>query len=209
MLRRALLSRATALIAIPAALAATPILTAATAEAAKSDYRQRRSRHRTGLLIKDVEGEADFLEPGRRRKDGKFAGDILVRRFNYRRKLTVDGIIDGDASRRKEEIEIDNQSFSAPADLDGGGRWDDLTLDIGKVRLRGLDLVVDPDAVDLDRIYGPRARDLKKLLEKLAKALDDERRKDYDDIDELIEDINKLLAKFLFVVDAGRHHGWR
>jgi hypothetical protein len=207
-----LLARAGTLVAMPAILAAAPVLTASTAEAAKGDYTRRRNRHRTGLLLKDVKGDADYFNRLNRKRDGSFEGDILVQRFDFYRKLTVAGVIDGEVEierrRGDKSIDINYQLFRTGADLDVGGRHDDLTLDIGKIRLPKLDVVIDPNAVDLDRIWGTNADRLEKLLKKLAEALEDDRHRkpDFRDVDELVDKINKLLAKFLFVVNAGRGH---
>ena len=54
MLRRSILSRGVLLAAAPAFMAASPILAAGGAEAAQASWRDRRRRHRTGLLIEDV-----------------------------------------------------------------------------------------------------------------------------------------------------------
>lgn len=205
------------LAAAPALVAATPLFFA-TAQAA-DDWHRRRDRHRSGLLLKDVEGEAQL---DRWRRDGEFEGDILVQRFGYRRKLAVAGIIDGDAEfdgrRGRFEVDVGPARFFAGADLDLSRRHG-LSLDIGEIDLDTIS--IDPDSVSLDRIYGPAADDLQDLLKQLAEALEDsdhdwwrrdrhERRRHHDDdevdIDELIDAINDLLDKFLFVVDAGRHH---
>jgi hypothetical protein len=211
MIRRALLAAAPALLAVPAAVATIAPAAAAPGDRERHHYRRRRGRHRTGLLLKDVTGDASF---GRRR--GEFEGDALIQELQFRRKLTASGLLDGEADvegrRRDFEITVENESFRRVG-VDLTSRRGRVSLSLGEIEL-GRRLEISLDAVRLKPIIGPFGDRLEKLFEELAEALEDEggyrklqRGRGSDDIEELVDDINKILSRTLHVVDPDRYRG--
>jgi hypothetical protein len=171
-------------------------------------YRRRRG-YRTGLLLKDVTGDASF---GRRA--GEFEGDCLIQGFHYGRVLHASGLLRGEAEidRRRRDFEIDIDDRFRRVGVDLSERRGRVTLDLGEVEVLDLgrrELEVDLDAVRLHDIRGPHGDHLEELLARLAEALADEggyrkaKGRD-DDIEELVEAINRLLARYLFVVEPDR-----
>lgn len=210
MRRRNLLARTAGLVALPAAIAGvatgTGLVSPALAAEDRYRYRGRRGRHRTGLLLKDVEGSASW---GRRY--GDFEGDVLVQQLHYGRVLHVSGRIEGQADlegrRRDFEVDIDNERFRR-AEAVLSERRGRVSLDIGEIELGRLE--IDLDAVRVHRIFGPHGDRLERLLRDLAEALADEggyrkARGGDRDIDELIGAIDLLLSRHLFVVDRDRY----
>lgn len=202
--------RRRALIAAAPAAATFAVLPLAEGAAAAERFRyRRRRRYPTGLLLEDVTGEASF---GRRR--GDFEGDCLITGLHHGRKLHAAGFLSGEADLegRRLDFEIDVHERFRRVALDLSERRGRVSTDLAEIEAGRLD--VDLDAVKLDDIRGPFGRQLERLLEKLAEALEDEdgwrkRGRRDDDVEALVEAINDILAKTLHVVDAGRRHDRR
>jgi hypothetical protein len=209
MRRRALLAAAPALVAVPAAAATYTVLPAQAEAAERRRYRRHR-RYRAGLLLEDVEGEASF---GRR--SGDFEGDCLITALHHGRKLHAAGFLRGEADLegRRRDFEIDIEDRFRRVGVDLAGRRGRTTLDLAPVEVADFgrrELEIDLDAVKLD-LRGPYARQLEQLFAALAEALEDEdgwrkRGRRDDDVEELVEAINAILAKTLHTTDAGRDH---